>query len=504
MFFTLKNKPYQLSILVFAGLLFLFNACKKDTFSDLDRIQDAADYSQSSVGRANGILIQNVSYGDTTTDVPGAPVFLSAVSGQNTNVSASIDTALVKSYNEMYGTSYPMIRQGAFGLVDSIINIPAGVSQSRDSVRIKLKKGSFLSVGLYPYLIPVRLVSKSGGSLKSTILFLKMNVQMSQVFARISDGGAWYDGGVYGYTLSRAGNMMLDYSINKMYDNPIKGPDSLNFSVMLTESIAATNLLMMAGLDNSDSVIQYFNKVNGTNVKPFPSNTFEMQSAQVSMGSRSYVYNGLSMKFKNYDAFNVNDTFLVALKVLRTNIPFCVEPDTASMYQNVFLRLKVNHIYPGNVDATNSGLTGTLVNRSNWSVTSSYGSDAAYNSSRPSETIDGNNDTYWYSPGWSLPQSLILDMGTPQSIKGFRLTPQYVYIDADFLWVGVSTSQDGKSWTSQGFYFGTPTDASTSSASPDINTIKFVNPVNARYFQFAVFKSTAAYNSAIAEINAIQ
>lgn len=495
---------YILHIITFSFLLLVIESCKKDDYSMLDDIQNAADYSSSQVGKANAIVIQGVSYGDTTTAIPSVPIFLNRAESHNVTIKAEIDTSLIASYNQMYSTQYNLISSAAFKLGNNSIEIPAGQTQSTDSFRIYLQSAALLNVGVAPYLIPLRLTS-SDGSLQKSIAFVKMNVTVSQIFGNINGGGSWYDGGVYGSTTTLDNKYLYTYILTKNFDQPIIAPDSLAFTAGLTSSLQMHSLVVNAELTNDASIIQAYNDVNGSHVLPFPDGTFDFyKDSAVVPANYTSLYNGLALRFKNYDLFNSNDTFLLAMRPISKKSPYNVEPDTASRFKYSYIKLKINHVRNGNVDASNGSIVGTVSDRSTWKITSSYGPDSLYYSNPPSNVLDGNNTTYWNSPGWSLPQDLIVDAGSVQTFKGFRITPQYADLTRDFLQISIATSEDKIHWISQGYYFGTPVSSTSSADQPDIKNIKFITPVNARYINFSIQKSTSSYYTGVAEINGIQ
>lgn len=165
----------------------------------------------------------------------------------------------------------------------------------------------------------------------------------------------------------------------------------------------------------------------------------------------------------------------------------------------MFVRYKLVVNPKNNVDRTNAGLSGQQIDRTGWSTTAlSY-----YDVSAPSNVLDGENETVWESDG-IIPQWLMLDMGMTETVKGFSIVPNYVYPGDDFIDMDVLSSKDGITWEMQGKYTGTSASAQSSADLPDIKTVKFINPVTARYFKFNVTSSTGGGYAGMAELNGIK
>lgn len=147
-----------------------------------------------------------------------------------------------------------------------------------------------------------------------------------------------------------------------------------------------------------------------------------------------------------------------------------------------------------NVSAETTAPDGELAERTGWSAetTAMYGSYIAPN------MIDGDLKTVWFGYGRA---ALTFDMGEVQTIKGFRLTPNYVAFDPLYYItkMEIQISNDGERWVGQGDVNLSGPDVTSGLDNPDYKYIHFYNPVNVRYFRLQVLETLYGYGS-LAEV----
>ena len=156
-----------------------------------------------------------------------------------------------------------------------------------------------------------------------------------------------------------------------------------------------------------------------------------------------------------------------------------------------------------NVDTAQTGLTGTLMSRTGWSVTVSNSSSGSSN--QASNLLDGNSATVWRSSSSSTAaKTITLNMGTEQTVSGFRISPNYTNVNENATEMTISTSSDNITYTIQGVWKGTGPATGSSATAPDYKKVNFIAPVQARYFRFDITARVSGNIVGAAEINAIQ
>lgn len=164
----------------------------------------------------------------------------------------------------------------------------------------------------------------------------------------------------------------------------------------------------------------------------------------------------------------------------------------------IYLRVHYNYT---NVETTQAVPTGTLMDRAGWSVTVSNTTSGA----PATNLVDGNNSTVWRSSNSASAAKWIqVDMGSAQTIKGFRLSPNYTNTNENATGLTILSSNDNTNWTTQGKWTGTGPASGTNATNPDFKGVQFIEPVTARYYRIEYTSWVSGNRVGLAELNAIQ
>lgn len=156
-----------------------------------------------------------------------------------------------------------------------------------------------------------------------------------------------------------------------------------------------------------------------------------------------------------------------------------------------------------NIDSVQTVLAGPMMSRTGWTVTVSNSSSGTAN--QASNLLDGNDATVWRSSNSATAaKTITLNMGTTQTIKGFRISPNYNNVNENATEITVSTSTDNVTYTPQGVWRGTAPAVGSSAAAPDYKGVNFLAPVQARYFRLDITARVSGNIVGAAEIHAIQ
>lgn len=148
-----------------------------------------------------------------------------------------------------------------------------------------------------------------------------------------------------------------------------------------------------------------------------------------------------------------------------------------------------------NIKAEQVAPTETLIDKAGWTATAT----THYRTHVPAYMVDGNAATCWF--GMRTPD-LTFDMGASYTIRGLRLTPDYVNFHNVYNLndLEILTSSDGNNWESQGeLLFASPSGGSVTD--PQYRYIHLYAPVTVRYFRIHVTAAPYSYTS-LAEVDA--
>jgi hypothetical protein len=244
--------------------------------------------------------------------------------------------------------------------------------------------------------------------------------------------------------------------------------------------------------------VQAYNKAYGTNLLTLPANTYRIVNPgkfMIKAGSTST--DSLQVEITHPELLNAPGGYLLPLNI--TSIDGADKGAAISSNQSTAY-INITYAF-NNVDTTQSTLAGTLISRTAWNVTVSNTTSGALGPAM----LDNSNTTAWRSSNSSTAVKwVILDMGSSQNVKGFRLTPNYVAVAENATAILVSTSTDNINFTAQGTWKGTGPLATSTAANPDIKNINFIAPVAARYFRLDITSLVSGSRVGIGELNAIQ
>jgi len=252
-------------------------------------------------------------------------------------------------------------------------------------------------------------------------------------------------------------------------------------------SAFGTDVVVVAKIDTSEATVMAYDSLFNVHYPVLPPGLFTIMGSGQLHIKAGQILSSDSLYVQLGNLQNIPDSNQ------QYAIPILLQSTTAGAVlasKLMFERVSLNIIY-NNIDPSNNGLTGTTMDRTNWSVTSN---DPADDYKMASYMLDGDVNTGWISTGVILPTSLVLDMSTSNTVNGFTfitLSPGYNY---DIYGFRLQSSNDGVLWKQVGNWTG---DGSN-------NTIKFIVPVTARYFKFIVTKTADYYNNlGLAELNGI-
>lgn len=249
------------------------------------------------------------------------------------------------------------------------------------------------------------------------------------------------------------------------------------------------------------SVSTYNTKYAKTHVVLPAANYEILNGSKFQIAAGSSTSSALRLKIKDAAALTNVNGYLLPLKItaLQTNDKGVQISGThATMYVLVVPRYN-------NIANTEVPLTSPLMARTAWAVTVSGSSTGTAN--QATNMLDGNNGTWWRSnSSTTAAKTVTLNLGSAQTIKGFRLSPNYNNVLENPTWITVATSTDNVTYTTQGLWKGTIPAAGSSATAPDFKGINLVTPVEARYWRFTIsaWGASSVGVVGIAELNAIQ
>lgn len=461
----------RIYLFIATGLLFLLNACdKNDSFST----------SELHVYAAPGTVAYNIIQGNFNVvgtqmvSGPGTsfPVLLSRAVDRDIQVNISIDTSLIRIYDSINKLTTPSakIPDGAFGLQQNgLITIPAGQTTSAASAQVELKNASLLTEGT-TYIIPVVIAGANNGvpvSASRNIVFVK--AQLKVIKAGIS-------------TFSNTNTMNI--VLNKA-NNTITGPNALYLKGLLNSQLSGPTQITT---EEAPSLLATYNQQTGKNYILLPASSYQLQKSAVTISENTTnSADSIVISLPNLQLFQTGNDYLlpIQLKTAKNQVNDIPVDETKKV---VYIQVSV---VDNNIDATNRGLTGTTIPRTDWIATASNSLSNGYNAGR---SIDNNTGTAWLASG--VPQWLQVNMAAVKTIKGFNINSATISGSrfGDILEMEVLSSNDGATWKLEGF-FKSPASAA--------KVVKFITPVAAQYFRFNITRTADAY-SGIGELNAVE
>jgi F5/8 type C domain/Domain of unknown function (DUF1735) len=259
------------------------------------------------------------------------------------------------------------------------------------------------------------------------------------------------------------------------------------------QMVAATQVYMAP---DSQSVATY-NLANNKKCLLMPANTYTIDVSQQVIKADSMQSAPFTITITNAAALTDTNGYVLPLtinKVTGNDKGVAISSNRATAY------LYVPYAFT-NVDTVQTPLSGTIMDRTGWSVAVSNTTSGSLGPAM----LDGSNSTAWRSSNSSTAAKwVILNMKSLQAVKGFQLTPDYVSTGDNATQIRVSTSPDSVTWTVQGIWKGTGPATGSSAASPNLKGVNFLAPVQAQYFRFDILAWVSGSRTGIGELNAIQ
>jgi hypothetical protein len=424
---------------------------------------------------STGLLSQQAGYiaSFKASPVIGFPVLINAPITKNVTITAVDDASLVTAYNTANGTSYSVLPAGSYTFIKNSATISPGATTSADSIKVQVPDLSILTAGT-GYLLPVK-IKDEGAIAPAATNYVKYILITPRLSLAV---------------IPASGSNIINISFNKPPTGNITGPAQTGFGAALNYVL---NTTVQVGITYDASLIASYNAANNTSYSAFPTGSFTVSKDNVTIaaGATTSVADSFRVQFSNYNSFSGGNTYLLPLTIKSGGN---VNADDTKKV--VYIQVSV---FENNIDPANSGLTGTTINRTGWTVTAS----GNYSGNVVNRVLDGNNATAWDSDG-RMPAWVQLDMGTAKTVKGFPIVPSYEYRADNFIEMEVYSSNNGTIWKLEGKYTGTTTSTSSTAANPDIKTVRFMAPVTARYFKFNITKTTDGSYAGMAELNAME
>lgn len=469
--FIIMQSLKRIYLLLAACLLLLCNACNKN---------DSFNTAELHVYAAPGTLAYNVIEGNFNmvgTRVfagPGTsfPVLLSRPVDRDIQVQVSIDTSLVRVYDSIYKSSSPSAKlpDGAFNLQQNgLLTIPAGKTASSATAQVELKNAALVKEGV-TYIIPIVINNANNDvpvSAARNIIFLK--TQLKLITAGIS---TWSNANTMSVVLNKA-------------NNTITGPGALYLKGLLNDPLSGNSEVT---IEAAPSLLAAYNQQTGRNYIPMPAASYQLQKTSVTIPESALnSADSIVISLPNLQLFQTGNDYLLPIQIKTAknqSADIGVSPTQKVVYIHVY-------VFENNIDASNSGLTGTTISRAGWVATAS---SAYFDTYGASKAIDGNNNSIWLAIG--VPNWLQVNMGVIKTVKGFNInTADLGFLLGDILEMEVLASDDGTLWKLQGKF---------KSEASDTKVVKFITPVTAQYFRFNITKTADSFYSAMSELNAVE
>lgn len=428
-------------------------------------------FVSASMTKANGIIPNNI---------------LDRYNVTARNTSTFFQDRMKLDFNSMYiqQKEKNMLSQGIYHnslvkLLSNKVTILPEKTTSLDSIKIQLPTLTGLTAGT-SYLLPITLKEDSEVYTQATAKTRYIQIVPTLAEARIPATGT---------------SNILDVAMEISPTGSVVVNSMIGFTAAVNNALASKSKVTVV---EDASLLPAYNTTNARTAVGFPSGSYSLLKGSVDIlaGGATSGLDSIKVELKTLNQFQVGKEYVLPLKIVApetSNIP------AGSSNNVLYLRIipKLN-----NIDPTNKGLTGTTMSRTGWIATAlNQFSTTTYAANK---ALDNNNTTSWLSANSALPVWWQVDMGAEKTVKGFSITPNYTSsISYNFLTMEVLTSNDGVNWTSQGSYRGGVTAASSSATNPDYKTVKFLEPVKARYYRFSITAKTSTY-SAIGEVNAIE
>lgn len=204
---------------------------------------------------------------------------------------------------------------------------------------------------------------------------------------------------------------------------------------------AVADIAVTIGVDTS--LVSQYNIVNKRNLLVLPATAYTISNASsILIKSGSVSTDSLQIEITKPELLTNPEGYLLPLKI--TGIAGADKGVAISSNQSAAF---LNITYTYNNISDDQALAGTLLSRTGWAVTVSNTTAGALGPAM----LDGSNTTAWRSSNSSTAAKwLIVDLGASRTVRGFRLTPNYVAVAENPTTILVSASTDNVAFASQG------------------------------------------------------
>ncbi|MDQ8751064.1 exo-alpha-sialidase [Elizabethkingia miricola] len=458
-------KTYKINIYSFFFILLwsmLLFSCREDQAPDTSQKEALQIYLQANNNKDQTILKSPIAilqgkFISDTSDLFFAVATREVATDTRLMIATETDSTIIGRYKKEYGKKLPLLPKEAYSLPESI-TIPAGKSISGNMLALTWKDPSVLKDKNTTYLLPVSI--KDTDNKNVTLTSNRNTIFVEVKFSEITYSFKTVAG-------KTSDNIILNRALNG--NTQVKGGNP-NLSVSLNAPI---NIDSKVNVNIDNSLITTYNTANGKQLKVLPENMYTLNKTSLSIPKGKTVSDILEIQFTDAASqLNIQSQYLLPIKTVSQNaIP------TSNDVVYLIISIEENNINSG------VAVSGNTIDRNNWSVETNSNYNPGENGA--SKMLDGNNNTGWLSSYNGSSAQVTLDMKSPHTLKGFSITPTYLY-DGYYTFfpknITIYTSTNGTHWIKQGTYSNQT--AGGSPQNPYIGWISFINPVNAQYVRF--------------------
>jgi hypothetical protein len=245
------------------------------------------------------------------------------------------------------------------------------------------------------------------------------------------------------------------------------------------------------------SLVRAYNTNNKKNLLVLPAGSYAIaNTGALTIKAGSVSTDSLQVEITKPELLTNPEGYLLPLKITAVS-----GADRGVLISSNQSAAFINVTYAFNNISDDQAAAGLLLARTGWAVTVSNTTAGALGPAM----LDGSNTTAWRSSNSSTAAKwVIVDLGAARTIRGFRLTPNYVAVAENATTILVSSSTDNLLFASQGSWRGTGPAASSTATAPDLKNINFITPVTARYFRLDISSQVSGNRVGIAELNVVQ
>ncbi len=280
---------------------------------------------------------------------------------------------------------------------------------------------------------------------------------------------------------------------NQIIHTPVgsTGESKIGFPVCSTRELPADAEITF---EVDESIVEAYNQEHKSNLQLIPGDLYTFSHSQVKIAAGKAVSDApVQIELKDLSKLTHADGYILPLRMSQVTSRDKGLKASSNM-NTVYVIIGSSYKY---IDDTATGVEGTLVDKADWTATSS----SVYGPFGAAFALDNNNATSWFFISSS---TLTVDMQKVNTLKGLRLTPNYTVFNLS-CYVGtvhLSFSKDGEEWMEQGELELSPTSSDSSVDSPDYKYVKLYAPAEARYVK--IYAWAPATFGGFAEVDAIK